>query len=154
MKGMPEACLKLRRHHSWRKRLASGEAPPPPGTPFLSFFPFASSPFCFCFFGRRGWRKGVGEEWLSAAASRRTVAASHRGRRRGSLGLLISNPKRRCFGLFFFFFKSKHPKTTSFGVPVFFFFNQNTPKRCRFGVPDFKKIKDMPKTTLFCVSGP
>ena len=97
----------------------------------LLFFFF----FFFCFFGHRKWRKGVGEKWQSVAASGRTVVASLRGRRRGSLRLLISNPKRHHFGLVFCFLK-----------------NQNTPKRRRFGVFIFFFFLKTPKTTSFWAS--
>ena len=66
-------------------------------------------------------------EKSGVVASRRTREALRRGRRRGSLGLLRPNPKRRHFGLVFNFFLNQN--NIVLGFLVFFFFNQKTPKR-------------------------
>ena len=122
--------LKLRGHHSRRKRLASSEVPPPLGRPFLSLFPFFSSFFFFfffCFFGHRGWRKGVREEWQSYSIGENCSSFASGKKKREPMAPNFQS------------------KTTSFWVVLLFFFlNQNTLKRLRFGVPVFfflKKIR-------------
>ena len=95
------------RRRNWSRLPAAASL----GTPFFSFFPFFSSLFLFCFFGRQKWRNIVREEWRCVVGERRRAAkALRRGRRRWSLGLLRPNPKQRRFGLVLIFLKIKTPQ--------------------------------------------
>ena len=100
-------------------------SPSSPSSPLLFFI--------FCFFGRRRWRKVVGEERRGVGENRRS---SMSGKKKRELRLLRPNPKRRHFGL----------------VCIFFFKNQNTPERRHFGVPFFFFFKYTSKTKSFWAS--
>ena len=99
---------------------------------FLLFWPSKMEKSCGTVASGRG-----GEQQKLASGKKKMEPRAHE-----------TNPKRHRFGWSYFFFKSIHPKTTSFWGS-FFFLNPNTPKQRHFGVLDFLFFI---KTTSFWAS--
>ena len=123
----------------------SSPSPSSPSSPLFFFF--------FCFFGRRRWRKVVGEEECRGVGENRRSSMS--GKKKRELRLLRPNPKRHHFGLVCILKKkSKHPKTTSFWGSCFFFFCKYTSKTKSFWASSNKNDVVLCIQTLSLVKTP